>query len=472
MRSLFSPNFVLAIIATAAVSIPGAAFAQVVGADDYEAPADDAPGEASPAPPTEGAGVHPDGQAPAPAPAQRPRLSEGDHTVYVQVSHGADDELDLSGQPVLLEAVQPSGPLRPDGHERVINSWEAVTDGDGIARFDDLPDELTDRRLQLRASTTFGGIDFQSQLQQTGADGAIVELNVFDQAHSYPGVRLSRKRVLVSPWEEYLIFDQFWTLQLEGDQAFDTSVASEFERGLPLRLPYTAEGISVAGVGDSQVIDNIVYWNGVLQPDRPVTIQIRFSMEARHSEFTFEHPMNYPVDNIDVLATVDTNFDKMPRLNDLTLRAPGFEVGDDPTAAGLPPHTTLDFLVATGHSVDRGESYAFRLEGLPFGRPLGAWIALFGGILAALLAAFYGRREYLNMRDANNGDALEGLEAQRDDLIDELAEIEHDIEQAGTEQEKLDFEEERMLVRQRLALILGKIDDLTDDSDTTDADAA
>lgn len=459
------------LLAVGLMLIPTTAFAQAMGADGFDEPTEDAPGEADTAPPTDDAGVHPGDEQPPPPAAAGSELGEGDFALTVQLHHHNDDDVELSGKPVLLEAVAPAGPLQPDGHERVISSWEATADADGIARFGGLPDELGGGQLMVRASAPFGGLSFDSQLTQP-TPNSTVEVPLFDQTHSFPGIRVTQKQVVVSPWEEYLVFDQFWTIELEGDHAFDTTASGDFERGLPLRLPYRAEGTSVAGPGSNEIVDNIVYWHGVLQPDRPITLQIRFSKEARHPSFTFEHPVNYPVDDISVLATVDTDFERIPRLDDLTLRAPGFDVGDDPTAAGLPPHTTRDFLVATGGSVERGDSYRFRLEGLPFGRPLGAWISLVAGVVGALLIVVFGRREYLRMREDNNSNALEGLRNRRQQLLDELAEIEQDIQQAATEDEKLDYEQEKMLVRQRLALIMSKIDELTEGDAPADDQAA
>lgn len=469
----------LAVVAI--VAAPADVFAQAAGAggpEDFQAGDDELPGEASTAPPTSEAAdgpteVHP-GDESTPAPVRDHQLEAGDQSATVRVVHGADEEADLAGLPVILEAVQPPGPLQPDNFEQTVSSWDATTDEQGRAHFEDLPDDLDRQGLALRASTHFGGLAFESQRFRPDARRD-VELPVYDQTHDFPGVRLTEKRVLVSPYEEYMIIDQFWTLQLEGDRAFDTTASPAFEDGLPLELPYTAEGISAQGPGDHDIVENVVYYNGVLQPDRPTTIQIRFSMSVRTSEFTFEHEMDYPVEDLDVLAAVDTDFEKHPRLDDLVLRAPNFEVGDDPTEAGLPPHTTRDFLVATDHSLEAGDSYAFRLEGLPFGRPLGAWIALIGGILAALFVAAWGRREYVQMRNArNDAGAVQALRRRRDELLDELAGVERQIEQLdGADDELLfELEEQRMLLRQRLQLIMRKIDDIESGDDSQAADAA
>lgn len=470
---------VTALVFALSLSVPAIASAQTMGADDFEAPDEGtAPGEAGAAPPTTGGEaqpqVHP-GEEAAPAPTIDRELEAGTSSAVVDVSHAAADDVDLSGRIVLLEALQPPGPLQPDGDnfERVVDSWQAETDESGVAHFHDLPDDLSANRLMLRASVDYGGISFDSGFIQPDSQTRIT-LDVYDRAHEYPGVRVQRKRVLISPWEDYLIFDQFWTLEIEGNRAFNISDSTDpaLEDGLPIRLPYRAEGISVSGPGQHEVVDNIVFWNGTLRPNQPMTLQIRFSKSAHSSDFTFEQSVQYPIDNLDILATIDTDFNKVPRLDDLALQAPGFEVSNDPTDAGLPAHTTRDFLVATGRSVERGESYRLRLDGLPFTRPVGAWIALGAGVLAALFLALYGRREYRRVHQKRDDESiLRALQERRDNLIDELAELEELIDDTYDDDDIIDLEQEELLLRQQLQLVLRKIDELQSDDDVTDAAA-
>lgn len=470
------------IVAFAVVHLPATAAAQTMGADDFEPPEDELPGEPTTAPPTSPAdgeasspgadgqtGVHDASTAPSAPTPGADQLPAGDHTTSVRVVHATDPDVDLSGKPVMLEAIRPAGPLQPDSHEQTVASWDGITDSDGIAHFDALPDDLRQWGLQLRASTSYGGLSFDSPAHAPG-EGSPVELTVFERAHTLPYLRLSRKRVLVSPWEEYLIFDQFWTLEIDGDRAFDVSSATDpaLERGLPLRLPYTAEGISAAGPGDFQIVDNVVYWTGVLQPNQPVTLQVRFSHSVRSSQFIFQHPMQYDVDDIQVLAAVDTDFQKVSRLEDLALVPPDdseFVTGTDPSVVGL--HAERDYLVAHGHSIDAGESYHLRFDGLPFGRPVGAWVAVVGGLLAALFIAAYARREYHQLTEAGDEQrrqALDALRAKKEDLLDELVEVERRLQHVEDDSDRaIDLEHQRTLIRRQLALVWSEIDELQGD---------
>ena len=480
-------SLILCLALTIAAGLPAStAFAQAVGADDYVAPDDDAlPCETSPLPPTEVADDHPAVHATdeTPPTAVEQQLPEGDFSFSVRVFHADDEDL-FANHPVALHAVWPPGPLQSSAHRRDVEVWHTTTDDNGIARFDDLPDDLASRGLLLQARTSAtvagGTYAFESDFVHPDHDSR-VDLPVYDATGQWPGIRVRNKRVLVSPWEDYLVFDQFWTIELEGDQLFDPAASDDpaLERGIPLRLPYRAEGISFAGPGAHEVITNVVYWKGVLQPNRPITVQVRFSKAARGSfrqldppsRFTFEHPMQYPVDDIQILIPVETSFEKVPRMDDLSLIAPGFEVGTDPRSAGL--FSDSDFLVATGHSIDSGESYAFRLEGLPFSWPFGGWIALFGGILAAIAVAFFGRREYRAFRDnLKNDDILRALQSERDDILDELAAVTWALDTSEDPAEIDELQAEETLLRQRLALILGKIEELdSDDDPSSDAEA-
>lgn len=451
------------VVLFAILGLSSVAGAQTVGADDYEAPDDGLPGEATTAPPTaqpDQAAVHTDDDTRPPMPDQQPELSEGERTVSVQLSHATKEDIELGDLPVVLLAVRPPGLLQPDNFTQVISSWNAVTDDEGIARFENLPDDLARQGLQLQASTSFGGLAFESEITQP-ADDIQIALPLYDRTHQLPPIRITKKRVIISPWEEYLVVDQFWTFEIDGDYAFDIDAASDpaLERGLPLRLPLQAEGISFAGPGDHQIVNNIVYWSSTLQPDRPVTIQMRFSKSARSSSYTFEQLMHYPVDEVQLLAPIDTPFERIPRLDDLVLRAPGFDVGSDPAAIGLP--TNQDYLVASNHSVERGESYTFRVEGLPFSRPFGGWIALFAGLFGILFIAAYGRREWKLLKGSHSKkEMLDALEQRREAVIDELAVLKSALEETEDVDHIFDLEEEQILLRQRLALILRKIDEL------------
>ncbi|MFU8805439.1 MAG: hypothetical protein ACNA8W_16625, partial [Bradymonadaceae bacterium] len=280
-------------------------------------------------------------------------------SVTVHVEHATDAETDLAGIPVILQAARARGPFETAPAQAVLEST-AVTDPQGRATFDDVPASIIEQGLRLYASANFGGVSFAST-PIVPSNRSTLRVRVHDKGHDVSAVHVSNLRVILEPWESYLVFTQYWTIAVDGDLAIDTSMlpGRQFERGLPLRLPVKGEGIHANGPGRNQVVNNVVFWNGVLKPGRPVTLQIRFSIKASHPTFVYEQEMGYETRNVELVAPLQTQFRKIPRLDDLEMTAPGFEVGSDASALGL--RQDMEFLIGNGHSVDAGESFRFQL---------------------------------------------------------------------------------------------------------------
>lgn len=402
---------------------------------------------------------------PEPAPAATPTPG-GAWTVQVQLRHGTEADEDLSGQPVLLHAVRPRGPFQTEPAPPV-HTWTAVTDSQGLATFPEVDEQIARSGLRLAATSSFGGIAFESPMMTAG-DGVTLPLTVFDRGHDLDGLRIRAKRVVVEPWEEFLIFSQFITFELEGDRAVDLSMVpqAELQRGLPIRLPIRAQGIHFSGPGDHEIVNNVVFWRPVLRPGQPVAIQIRFSKAARSSELIYEQTMEFPVDELQIIAPLQTQHQRQPRLDRLGLAAPGFTIGGDAGALGL--RTDMEFLIATRGELDAGESYTFRVDGLPFGRPLGGWISLGLALLAALFVFGYGVREHRRLHDERGREQLErALKAQRDALFTELANLQaekKELADEGLDEEIMALEEDEERLRERLALVLRNLRDLQSDA--------
>ena len=463
---LTTPLFVVVLLSSIAFAF--GATAQTLGTDqeNVEPPEQGLPGEASVPPPTAGPEVHlTDEDLPTGQPQALPSEElSGDWSVTVNLRHATNDDADLSDLPVFLNALRPQGPFQAGGAQPVA-TWTSTTDSNGVAEFSSIPEDIAQRGLRLQAASSFEGISFESS-QSAPADKIELNLNVYDRGHDLSGLRVTQKRIVVEPWEEYLIISQFWTFELHGDHAVDIGLSPDptLQRGLPIRLPRQAEGIHFSGPGDHEVINNVVFWNTVLQPNRPVQVQIRFSKSVRGSELTYQQLMEFPVDEIQIVAPIQTQYEKIPRLNQLALLAPGFEVGADAGALGL--RSDMEFLVATGRDFEAGDSYTFRVEGLPFRRPIGGWIAVIGGILGAIFVLAYGRREYKNLHDdRSRKQLLDALRKKRSAVLDELAELRVAIVESYDEEVLFDLEEEETLLRERLALILRKIRDLEADDE-------
>jgi hypothetical protein len=385
--------------------------------------------------------------------AQTPATLE----VNVVVTHATDNKADVVGLPVIVQAVRPRGPFETTAPRPVFESV-AITDESGRARIDDIPASVIEQGLRLQASATFGGLNFMSS-PVTASRRASLTVRVHDKGHDPAAIHVQNLRVIVEPWEKYLVFTQYWTLAIDGDLAVDTSLlpGREFERGLPLRLPVKAEGIQAMGPGSNQAVNNVIFWNGVLKPGEPVTLQIRFSIPAKNPTFVYEQAMGYPTRNVELIAPLQTQFKKIQRLDHLELLAPGFTVGSDASALGL--RDDMEFLIGTGVSLNTGEEFRFQLRGLPFRPPRGGWIALGLGLLGSIFVLGYGRRERALFAGRTvAGEALEALQRERDGLFDELTAVELEWEKEAIDE--VSYETRAWLLRERLALVLKKIDDL------------
>jgi hypothetical protein len=334
-----------------------------------------------------------------------------------------------------------------------------MTDAQGRAQVNDVPASVIEQGLRLQASATFGGVSFTSS-PVTPSERAWVEVRVYDKGHDPSKVEVSNLRVIVEPWENYLVFTQYWTLSVTGELAIDTSMipGPEFERGLPLKLPVKAEGINASGPGRNQIVNNFVFWNGVLKPGEPINLQIRFSMSANNPTFVYAQEMSYPTRNVELIAPLKTQYRKVPRLDHLEMIAPGFNVSSDAAALGL--RTDMEFLVGTGYAVQPGESYRFQLRGLPFEQPRGGWIAIGLGLLAGLFVLLYGRKEKLAFQSRSGAsEAIDALLKEREALFEQLTSLEQEWQSEGIDD--VAYETQTWLLRERLALVLKKIDGLS-----------
>jgi hypothetical protein len=358
---------------------------------------------------------------------------------------------------VVLQAARPRGPFEPKPPEPVLER-EALTGPDGIAVFDDLPGGLTSGDLRLRADVLHGGTAFSTPAVLP-ADGVTLDAMIYEKAHDASHIRIEGLKIIVEVAEDFLIFTQIWSLGSSDAKIVDTSVlpGEEFEKGLPLEMPHGAKGISVFGPGEQKTIDGVVYWSGTLRPDTPTQIQIRFSISQKDPDTIVEQPIDYPARDLMVAAPIQTGREKVPRLDDLALTAPGFELGAGRDAPGLRPDR--DYLYGTRERMEAGSKLRFRLEGLPFERPLVPWFVVALAALGAALIVWLGRRERDRMEASSTTvEIISQLERERDALLDELADLEEDYLDGYVDERE--YESESLLLREQIALILKKLRDL------------
>ena len=220
----------------------------------------------------------------------------------------------LAGQPVILRAVRPRGPFET-GPVQPAEEWVAETDTRGVAHFRvPAAGPLASGGLRLQAVTVWNGAPLQSPAVLP-AEGVQLPIRLMAFGHDPNTVRLGSLRLVVEPWEDYLVMSQQVELTVEGDQMLDTTnlPGKRFEKGLPIRLPVKAQGIQVMGPGEHKVVNSTVYWSGVLRPNQPVSLQLRYSMSVTSPRFTYEQLVDYPVaGQVQIIVPLETRYRKVP----------------------------------------------------------------------------------------------------------------------------------------------------------------
>jgi hypothetical protein len=401
-----------------------------------------------------------DGSPTQQADDQEPKRA-GDYRIRVTVR--GPDGAPLADKPVFLRAARPRGPFEPTAPEPV-REWTGFSNADGVALFDITPKGLDG--LRVHAVTTHDGQPFESAAVTPG-DGTKLTIRAHERTLDPSVVKIKSLRTVVQPWEEYLVFTQFYQLQNSSDLALDIAAIPDpdYERGIPLTLPVKAQGIQAMGPGENAVVDSTVYWKGFMKPGEVVNIQVRYSMSAREPSFVFEQTMEYDADEVEVVVPLQTDFEKLPRLDTVALLAPGFEeLGR--TQDGKSPldlRRDMEFLAAWGNPVKKGESFTFKLEGLPFEKPILPWVFLIAGIVMALGIVVYARKETARMGSKQGVKDLKlAFQAERSELLTQLEELER--QQRSGMRTQPEYESMKLSLREQLALILKKLHDLEDDA--------
>ena len=89
-----------------------------------------------------------------------------------------------------------------------------------------------------------------------------------------------------------------------------------------------------------------------------------------------------------------TRFAKVPRLDKASLAAPDFEMLSGKGIMGL--RDDMEFLAAKRGALEAGQSFKFKLDGLPFERPIAPWAVLGFALVFAAGVLVFGRREQVD----------------------------------------------------------------------------
>ncbi len=376
----------------------------------------------------------------------------------VKVTDGLS-EAGVANAVVFLRAARPKGPFEPTDPEPA-QEWTAVTNADGTAVFQGLPDTLASSGLRLHAASTYHGLTFKSAAVPP-SNSLHLDIAVYEKGIDLSGLKFESVRTVVEPWEGYLVITQFYMLTNTSKVALDLGLlpGEEFERGIPIRLPTKAKGIRASGSGQTTVIDSFVYWKGTLNPAEKVPIQISFSMAIHSPDFVYEQDFEYDVNNLEILIPLQTRFPKLPRLDGVTLAAPGFKMESGKGLFGM--RDDMEFIGGTGKAAKKGDTLRFKMQGLPYHRSWVPFVVLGFALLTALFVGLMGRREARRVQGAGGLEDLKAaLELERNELLDQLVQLRVELKSQSITQD----EHDTLMVglQERLALILKKLSTVND----------
>lgn len=377
-------------------------------------------------------------------------------SIRVHVSHGTTSEK-VADAVVFLRAARPKGPFEPTDPEPQFE-WSEITDSAGVATFS-IPKNVTETGLRIHAVTTYGGVAFKSSAEPP-INALQLKVPVYEKGTDASALKFVSIRTITELWEDYLVFTQFYVLENTSNTVIETASVQGFdhERGMPIELPVKALGVQVSAAGEHTVVNSTAYWKGRVRPGERVPIQIRFSMAVSSADFVYEQEVDYPVDTIEVAVPLQTQFQKLPRLSDVSMAMPEAEMLSGKGIFDL--RDDMDFIGAKGPSLKPGESFKFKLSNLPFARPIAPFVVLGLALLFSGLVIFFGRREYaLSQQSKSLQTAIQSLKSERSLVLLRIAELET-LQEEMSENE---FESLDLALKARLAIINKKIQDFEHD---------
>lgn len=384
-------------------------------------------------------------------------------TIKVNVSFDKQEATPLENIPVFLRAARVKGPFEPTD-PKPIQEWTGLTNASGQATFTQVPADLATRGLRLQAVASWDDSLFKTP-QYAPTNGLNIKVPIYERGFDISTLRVQSVRMVVEPWEDYLVYTQMWTLGVDGDQALDTALIPDpdFKEGIPFELPIKASGINYNGAeGTHKIINSTIYWKGVIKPGQPVSFQLRFSMPIKEEFYVYAQPLDYTTQKLELIIPLETNYkNKLPRLNGLGLLAPGFKPEDIKSGFGIPGlRPDKEFIYAVRSDLPPKEGIKFKLTNLPYKRPIGPWIALLIGALGMIAVAIFARRERHAIKEGSRlASTVDVLSQELKELFDEAAMLEKEFEE--NELSQTEYDHESMLLQTRIGLIMKKLDELS-----------
>lgn len=394
------------------------------------------------------------GMAPAAGSARPAMLNQKTFKLLVKTQQvGANGKTPLAGATVKLEAF---------AGEAKVKTYTATSDATGVALFDPL---TAIAGVRYVPTVVHGGSSFPgAAIIPSNKEVEETTVEIFEKSYDDSKVRVTDLMTTVDLWEGYLVFTQTWSLVNNGPGAFDPTGApgKKYADGFPIALPVKAQGVHatvIRGRGsasDARVIENRVVLRDPIPPaiqgQDPLRVQVRYSLPISKQYLEYTQPLEYPIDNMRVIVSKTTRHAKVPRM-DLTLVAPGFsEVG---AGQNMPSgRSGNDYLVARGRQTKPGDVLSFTVSGYPIPQPTGFYAAL-AAVIAVFLGGFFLYRKETEGGTTARRVLIQALEQEREDLFDDLKDLEDSYDDGVVSDVKYDIEAARL--RERLALVLRRI---------------
>ncbi len=375
----------------------------------------------------------------------------GEGSIDVIVENATTGET-LAGFPVQLYMFE---------GDSFVSSRTAETDADGRARFEALP---TDAAWVYVSEAQYNDMPFGSDLRQFEDENANLEiiLPVYDGGGVAEDIRIERAHwVLNLSTAQSLDVGEIYILSNTGGHVYDGEEGDDgVRRVLLLSVPENATNVGVEGaeLGDRFLVEGNAVIDTMPMAPGPRQILIRYSLPIEDGRVELSHPLAYVVDHLNLLVpdvgmsveapeweegaampSQDGSYRNFTRTN--------VEPGEEP-AAVLSDIRPEMFIPTGGHPPEGREIVDSQATPGISGQPYFAYLVVALGIGVLLAGTVF---VILNQHKSEK-QSPQMQEKQRQDLIQQLADLDDDYETG--ELSRSDYESERRMLKAQLIALM------------------
>ncbi len=336
----------------------------------------------------------------APSPAQK--ASSG--TISGRVTNGT-----LEDQPVAQLEVT----LLTISKDDAESFRKTVTDREGTFGFKELPVEP---EISFVAVVDYRSVKYFSSRVRLDSESPIGELpiQVFEKSADPSTLTISSRHLIIKGFDGGLRVQEMIFLKNKASYTY----VSEDPSALRFHLP---AGTSNLGTGshlnkeDVAVDANSILISSPVRPDGQ-EITYRYDLAGKSGTHRLEYRVDYPTEQFDVFLSV----------TGANLRGENLERSEEITIEGF------DFQRLTGQDLDAGTAVTLNID-MPVrrgGYSVQIWLIL-GALFMAIAALIF---PFLRRQRETDMDPMEILTAEKERLIEEIAQLDYDFHQGNTEE--------------------------------------